>query len=120
MRPDLGYLKWHTDLKILLDECVDRRFRSALPEHEIFTVQEMGWSGMKNGELLRSAQAAFQVFITVDRNLYFQQNLRVSGMAVFVICAKSNRLVDLMALAEPLLEAIKNSKAGNVVEIGGS
>jgi hypothetical protein len=52
---------------------VDRRFRRALPEHEVFTVQEMGWSGMKNGELLHSAQAAFQVFITVDRNLYFQQ-----------------------------------------------
>jgi predicted nuclease of predicted toxin-antitoxin system len=107
-------------LKILLDECVDRRFRRALPEHEVLTVQEMGWSGMKNGELLHSAQAAFQVFITVDRNLYFQQNLRASSLAVFILCAKSNRLVDLMALAEPLMEAIESSQLGKVTEIGGN
>jgi hypothetical protein len=62
-------------LKLLLDECVDRRFAGELPAHDVKTVPQMGWAGIKNGVLLTLAEAEFDVFITVDRNLSFQQNL---------------------------------------------
>jgi predicted nuclease of predicted toxin-antitoxin system len=62
-------------LKILLDECIDRRFAREFPDLEVFTVPQMGWAGIKNGEMMLLAEAEFDVFVTVDRNLSYQQNL---------------------------------------------
>jgi predicted nuclease of predicted toxin-antitoxin system len=59
-------------VNLLLDECLDWRLRHDLPGHEVKTVQEMGWDGIKNGRLLALAERDFQVFITGDRNLSFQ------------------------------------------------
>lgn len=59
-------------MKILLDECVDRRFAKEITRHEVVTVSQAGWAGIKNGELLTLAQEQFDVFVTVDRNLSFQ------------------------------------------------
>jgi len=74
-------------VKILLDECVNQRFRRDLVGHDVVTVQESGWAGKKNGELLALAAKTYQVFITVDRNLYFQQNLSAFSIAVLVLAA---------------------------------
>ena len=63
------------DPKVLLDECVDRRFKPHISGADVKTVQEMGWAGLQNGALLQRAQADFDVFLTTDRNLAFQQNL---------------------------------------------
>lgn len=60
-------------MKILLDECIDRRFAVEFPGHEVKTVPQMGWAGVKNGSLMALAENAFDVFVTVDRNLSFQQ-----------------------------------------------
>lgn len=60
---------------VLLDECLPRRLKRELPDHEVRTAPEMGWAGVENGELLRLASGEFDVFITVDRSLEFQQNL---------------------------------------------
>ncbi|HEY6249772.1 MAG TPA: DUF5615 family PIN-like protein, partial [Candidatus Angelobacter sp.] len=79
-------------MKILLDECVDQRFRKDLPGHNVSTVREMGWAGKKNGELLTLAMQSFQVFITVDRNLYFQQNFAKFNIAVLILTARSNHV----------------------------
>ena len=62
--------------RVLLDECIDRRFRSHIKEHDVRTVPEMGRAGTRNGDLLKMAAEEFGVFVAVDRNLYFQQNLR--------------------------------------------
>lgn len=62
-------------MKLLPDECIDRRLAQDLAGHDVKTVPQMGWSGVKNGELLTLAEKEFDVFITVDRNLSFQQNL---------------------------------------------
>jgi predicted nuclease of predicted toxin-antitoxin system len=62
-------------VKILLDECIDRRLVKEIEGHEVVTVPQAGWAGIQNGELLRLAQAQFDVFVTVDRNLSFQQHL---------------------------------------------
>jgi hypothetical protein len=82
-------------VKILLDECVDRRFAKELHGHIVKTVPQMGWATIKNGELLALSEKEFDVFITVDRNLSFQQNLPKFSIAVLVLKAYSNRLADL-------------------------
>ena len=78
-------------MKILLDECVDRRFAAELSEFEVSTVPKMGWAGVKNGELMRLAEKEFDVFLTVDRNLSYQQNLPRYDIALMVLRATSNR-----------------------------
>lgn len=105
-------------MKILLDECVDQRLRQELPGHEIATVQELGWAGKKNGELLRFAQETFQVFITVDRNLHFQQNLSKFRMAILILTAKTNEVADLRPLAPAILDRLGRIEESEVWIIG--
>ncbi len=78
----------------------------------------MGWATIKNGRLLRLAEKEFDVFVTVDRNLSFQQNLPTFAISVAVLRARSNRLEDLQPLAAPLLAALPKIKPGKVVVIG--
>jgi len=104
-------------VKVLLDECVDRRFRHELSGHDISTVQEIGWAGKKNGELLNLAQQSFHVFITVDRNLYFQQNLPKFNIAVLVLIAKTNELADLRPLATQVLDELSRVRGNEFVII---
>jgi hypothetical protein len=99
-------------VKILLDECLDRRIAKEIVGYEVKTVPQMNWIGVKNGELMRLAQIEFDVFITVDRNLSFQQNLPKFNIAVLVLRAKSNRLADLLPLAQPMLEVLPNLEKG--------
>jgi len=90
-------------MKILLDECIDRKLAREFPGYEVKTVPQMGWAGVKNGQLLTLAETAFDVFVTVDRNLSFQQNLPQFNIAVIVLQAPSNRLADLKPLAPKVL-----------------
>ncbi len=105
--------------KVLLDECVDSRLAKEIVGHEVSTVPGMKWSGIKNGKLLALAQASFDVFVTVDRNLAFQQNLPAFTIAVVVLQAKTNRLEDLLPLVPQLLLAIENVQPGAVLRLGG-
>ena len=104
-------------MKILLDECVDRRFAKELPGHDVKTVPKMGWATIKNGELLALAENDFDVFVTVDRNLAFQQNLPKFSIAVAVLHAPSNRLADLKPLAPKLLSMLSSLEKGRAVTI---
>ena len=104
-------------MKILLDECVDQRFRRDLVGYDVATVQEAGWGGKKNGELLTLAAKTYQVFITVDRNLYFQQNFSAFSIAVLVLVARTNRLADLRPLAKEVLSQLSVLKPGQVLLI---
>jgi predicted nuclease of predicted toxin-antitoxin system len=101
-------------MKVLLDECVDQRFRKELIGCDVVTVSEAGWSGKKNGQLLALAAEEYQVFITVDRNLYFQQNLRNLQIAVVILVAHTNRLADLQPLAASVLERLSDLKQGDI------
>jgi hypothetical protein len=92
-------------LKLFLDECVDRRLARHIAGHDVQTALQMGWTGVKNGALLTLAAARFDVFVTVDRNLAFQQNVASLPMPVIVLHAKSNRLADLIPLVPVLLRA---------------
>jgi hypothetical protein len=97
-------------VKILLDECVD--FRRDLVGHDVATVQESGWAGNKNGELLALATKTYQVFITVDRNFYFQQYFSVLSIAVLGLVARTNRLADLRPLVKDVLSELSVLKPG--------
>jgi len=99
-------------LKLLLDECVDRRFAKELQGHFVTTVPQMGWATIKNGELLALAEQEFDVFITVDRNLSFQQDLTKFNIAVLVMRAQSNRLLDLKPLAPKILSILSTLAKG--------
>jgi predicted nuclease of predicted toxin-antitoxin system len=79
-------------MRILLDESLPSELKLELPGHDVSTVQEMGWSSMKNGALLARAAKNFDVFVTADQNLRFQQNLSALQIAVAVLVAKSNRI----------------------------
>jgi hypothetical protein len=85
-------------VKVLLDECVDWRLARDLGGHEVTSAHQMGWAGIQNGELLTLAAREFEAFITMDRNLSFQQNLVSFPIVVIVLRAKTNRLADLRPL----------------------
>src|SRR5688572_9991781 len=107
-------------MKIILDECIPRGFKVKIKGHEVKTVPEMGWGGKKNGELLALIASKFDVFITVDRNLSFQNPTRNLQIGVIVLCSPSNRLSDLQHLVKPLEEKLKDVTKGKVVEIFSS
>ena len=90
-------------MRILLDESLPRRLRSAFPGHEVATVAEAGWSGLSNGELLQLAAERFDLFVTADQNLQYQQNLRSLPLSIAVLAARDNRLETLLPLAAQLL-----------------
>lgn len=105
-------------MKLLLDECIDRKFAREFPGYDVKTVPQMGWSGVKNGQLLALAVAEFDVFITVDRNLSFQQNLPQFDIAVIVLQASSNRLADLKPLAPDILAILATVTKGRATVVG--
>jgi predicted nuclease of predicted toxin-antitoxin system len=105
-------------LRIFVDECVDWRLARDIAGHEVKTAHEMGWTSLKNGELLARASTQFDVFLTVDRNLSFQQNLPTFHIAVVVLRSGSNRLVDLQRLVPDLLTSLATVKRGAVTYVG--
>src|SRR5215210_3196563 len=105
-------------MKVLLDECVPRKLRRELAEHEVFTVTERGWSGIKNGKLLALAEVEFEVFITVDQNLKYQQNLKAFNIGIILLVARNNRLKTLLPLMPEAREALENIRAGDFFRLG--
>jgi len=106
-------------VKVFIDECVDWRLARDLVGHEVKTARQMGWSTIKNGELLAMAAREFEVFVMVDRNLSFQQNLPAFQIAVIVLRAPTNRLIDLRPLVPELLACIPAASRGAVSYVGG-
>lgn len=102
-------------MRVLLDECVPKKLCRDLPGHEARTVTEMGWAGTKNGPLLRAAQ--FDVFLTVDQGIEFQQSLTDLDLAVLVMAAPSNDVDDLRPLMPLVLAALASTTAGHVVVV---
>ncbi len=97
-----------------MHECIDRRLAKEIEGHEALTVPQAGWAGVQNGELLRSAQEQFDVFVTVDRNLSFQQNLSQFSIAVIVLQAPTNRLKDLRPLISQFNREVLVASKGQV------
>lgn len=95
-----------------------RRLRRGLPGHDVHTVQGLGWAGTKNGTLLRRAMAdGFEVFVTVDRNLEYQQHLPGVTLAIVALRARSDDVVDLEPLMPAVLAALPAFEPGRVTHI---
>jgi predicted nuclease of predicted toxin-antitoxin system len=105
-------------MKVLLDECIDWRLLRDLPGIDATTVKKMGWSETINGALLALADQHFDVFVTVDRNLSYQQNLGAFRIAIVVLRAYTNRLSDLRPLAPELLRVLPSLVPGELRIIG--
>jgi hypothetical protein len=106
-------------MKVLLDECVPRKLRRELAEHEVLTVTERGWSGIKNGKLLALAETQFDISLTVDQNLKYQQNLKALNIEVVLLVARNNRLKTLLPLMPEVREALENIQTGDFIRVGG-
>ncbi len=106
-------------MRILLDESLPKELQSELPGHEVRTVQEMGWASLRNGELLGRCLNRFDVFLTADQSLQFQQNLKALPVSVAVLAAKSNRVADLRPLIPKLLNSLSALRPRTLVQIGG-
>ena|ERR1700728_3288257 len=93
-------------MRVLLDECLPRRLRSELTGHYVQTAAQMGWAGVKNGQLPQKAASEFDCFVTVDRNLQFQQHVGTLPAAVLVMRARGNRIEDLLPLMAEVRRAL--------------
>jgi hypothetical protein len=107
-------------MRILIDECIDERFRTSLPGHDCQTARYAGLAGLKNGDLLTTAESAkFDVFITADQGIEYQQNLTARKIAIIIFRTKSNRLKDLLPLVPACLARIESIHPGQIVRIEG-
>ena len=102
-------------MKILLDESVPRLLKVRLPRHNISTVQEMGWAGIQNGELLRRAEELFDVFITADQNLRYQQQLTGRKLAILVL--PSNQVPAVAQLVTVVESLLMTVQSGAVIDV---
>ncbi len=105
-------------MKVLLDECLPKKLKRDFVGYEVNTVPEMGWAGIKNGALLTLAEPQFDVFITIDNNLRYQQNLKTIQLVIVVLNATDSKLETLRPLIPSVLSALETtSQTGQVIEI---
>ncbi len=107
-------------MKILIDECLPAALRGTLTAmgHECETVRRAGYGSKKNGELLTLAEDVWDVLLTSDRRMKYQQNMTGRKVAVVVLCAKSNRMKDLLPLMPAFAQALLSVSPGQIVEVG--
>ena len=105
-------------MKVLLDESLPRRLKQGFRGVDVQTVPEAGWAGLSNGELLETASPHFDVFVTADQNLTYQQNLSNYAIAIVVLVTKTNRLLDLEPLIPNALARMSSLSPGEVARVG--
>lgn len=104
-------------MHVLIDECLPKKLKRELTGHTVFTVQEKGWAGMKNGELLLQAEKEFNVWVTADQNIENQQNLTHFDIAVVVLVAPRNALEALLPLIPQLQEVLQAIQPQEIIYI---
>lgn len=104
-------------MRDLLDECLDCRFSRSLGPHEVRSVRQENWTGLKNGDLLSRAHSKFDAFLTVDANIEHQQNVAAFDIAIIVIRARSNRADDLNPLAPAVLACMRSAPKGVITRV---
>ena len=104
-------------MNVLLDHCLDWRLSRSLPGHTVKAVGKLGWGRLKDGSLLAKAQVRFEVFVTSDKNLPYQQNLREFNLAVAVLDVPSNRIEDCLPKMPALLKKLPYLAKGKATVI---
>jgi predicted nuclease of predicted toxin-antitoxin system len=102
-------------VKILFDECMPQPLRRRLAEFEISTAQEMGWGRVKNGELLKRAEGVFDILLTADQELKYQQNLKGRQLAILVL--STNRWPKVQGKTPEIIAAIQSLRPGDYLEL---
>jgi hypothetical protein len=102
-------------MRVLLDECVTRYLKRDFAGHEVLTVEEAGFKGLKNGRLLQAASGEYDVLVTVDRNLQYQQNLNTFALAIIVLKARRSTYPMLKPLMPKVLESLEKVVPGEVI-----
>ena len=102
-------------MKVLLDECVTRYLKRDFTGHEVLTVEEAGFKGLKNGRLLQAAAGQYDVVVTVDQNLQYQQNLKNFALAIIVLKSQRSTYSMLAPLMPQVLEALEQIKPGEII-----
>jgi len=105
-------------MRILLDENLDWRLERSLHGHHVESVQRNGWAGTKNGALLARAAISFEVFITMDGNIAFQQNFAQLPLILIALRARSNRLADTDPLMAQVLVLLPTLRRGTFTVVG--
>ena len=105
-------------MRVLLDENLPHDLIVELAEHDISTVQGLGWAGVKNGELLRRAAGRIDALMTMDRKLEHQHDISALSFGLIVVRARSNRMQDLRPLVDEIREAVVRARAGTVQHVG--
>jgi|SRR6185436_2121403 len=105
-------------MRVLLDECVPEGFRALLPDLRVVTAREAGLAGRKNGALLAAAEGRFDVLVTVDQSIPWQQDVAAFELAVIVLRARSNSLLSLGPLVPDLLRTLSFIGPGQVIRLG--
>jgi predicted nuclease of predicted toxin-antitoxin system len=101
-------------MNVLLDECLPKKLKREVEADKVTTVPEAGWASKTNGELLRLAEANFDVLLTNDQNLERQQHLRKFDLSIIVLVAPTNDIEDLKPLMPAVNKALKTIKAGEI------
>ena len=104
-------------MRVLIDECLNWRLSRALTGHYAVSAQKLGWAGLKNGALMAKAEKEFDVFMTGDRNLGFQQNASAFQIAIVVLHATSTQLHHTLPLMPKVLALLPSLKPGQVVDV---
>ena len=102
-------------MRVLLDECVTRYLKPEFIGHYVFTVEDAGFKGLKNGRLLQAATGKYDVLVTVDQNIQFQQNLATFNLAVILLRAARSTLAMLKPLMPKVLLVLGTIKPGELV-----
>jgi hypothetical protein len=101
-------------MRILLDECVNPRLRLAFPGDAVKTVAEMGWRSLTNGRLIEQAAAGFEVFVTLDQNLEFQNAVGRYALGIVVLVTRFNHLAAYRPQFAEIRDAVRRTRAGQV------
>lgn len=102
-------------MKLLLDECVTRYLKPDFTGHDVFTTEEAGFKGLRNGRLLKAAAGRFDVLVTVDQNLQYQQNLENFAIAIIVLKAPRSTYPMLKPLIPKTIDAVEKIRPGEIV-----
>ena len=102
-------------MKVLLDHCVPRPLRRHLPGHSVKTAYQMGWALVKNGDLIRATEAEFDVMISSDQSLRYQQNLKKRRLALIIL--PTNHLPTVLELAPRIRSALDRIQPGDYLEL---
>ncbi len=104
-------------MRVLIDECIDPRLKTLLSDQDVATVHEQGWGTLEDGPLLAQAQKEFDIFVTIDGSLEFQQNVSSFHIALIVVHVPKNQIAHYRAIQKELLAAIEQARPGVVIHV---